>query len=1376
MRREGKILAAVLILCVIFAFVMQGYGVHADDNSDGFSVTSSSVTINGQDLSGVTKLKNGDELNLSINWSISNITQSRSEYSYKLDLDGIIITNRSSQKLIQGTEEAGTFDIIDGVIYIHLNDVFKTKSEIQGTISGSGSVSVADDGVSVSKDCELRFEGITYPVTVDMGRASSTLWVDKYKPSSSVARDVDGRLYQSYAVKLTAQNGTVDYIILSEEFSDKLSQAHNFVLDGVTYSSLENLNAALSLISLGAGEEKIITYDMYVSDEIYEGSFNSHIYNKITAGYNDNTGTRKEQSDTEWGINYRKPELYKSSTVSQTGVVWSLKIYPNDLDNGQVSQITDINDFFTSYIDSSTGMPYLDNSAVNVTYKGTGSDSKGNYYEYQCETPFISGEEEVYDSISKVALGENKFTAKVAGYEYTSNTAVAKTNGTLKKSWEIKKECTGYDAASKTIEWTIDIPVLDNSESLILTDWHDGWNDGKHSCERIVVDGREVINGESITDSSVISGYTNEKNGDTIYKTVITFADSYIAAKSNIVVKVYTTVKDDSLYGKRYYNYAKAQCTDSEHGGDPLVTPQVSDMYAEENRLTKTVNNYNKNSHQVEYCVYVDISGIDMDKEIVLNDKLPDNTKVVDGSVRAELIEWYNQWYKPTTGNMFNVSTQKQGDVLKISVVNSDETQSKLLGWFPSARETIAVYYTIEFDDYDELYKTLESTQDTTGRVTWNNHVEGYYEDKYIGYGDTSQTIEVPKIAAKTAYYGADSNGYKGNTTADGYGSYIVYEVIINEHALDLVSDSEWLMAQDSLTGKASYMLNSPELYEVTANGEVLLEMGKDYYYSYDNGILTFKLPDSKSLKLVYKARVNAAPGEKLNVRNSFSLTGYNQDAAKSTTYNANTVISASGTVEGATVPLKLYKYWNDPVNGVTSLSGSVFKIVEQQVSTDSAGNKVLTDGDVFKSGITVSENGVVVIDGLRLDRIYALYETACDTGFALRSTPVYFVVEGSAADALKAGLTQDIIDNINFYTESTAYIEYENVPAATGTLNITKSISGNVSLSEITGTISFIVKNNTDGTTYNYTLNDFTYDASTKKYTLNASLEAGSYSVEEVCQDADGIILKSTKYSVDNGSAVAGKTAEVTISENKTSGVAYTNVYEKEEPTTEAPTVKPTEAPTVKPTEAPTVKPTEAPTVEPTTEAPTVKPTEAPTVKPTEAPTVKPTEAPTVEPTTEAPTVEPTEAPTVKPTEAPTVKPTEAPTVNPTEAPTVKPTEAPTIDPTQSATEEPTKTTIIDPTEAPTVTPTQTPPDDDDDDGDDETQPETTQPQVTEPETTQPYTESEAQESEETVYSVTDTPDTGDGSMYYAGWLILLMIISAVFTVTTVAYGKKEK
>lgn len=121
---------------------------------------------------------------------------------------------------------------------------------------------------------------------------------------------------------------------------------------------------------------------------------------------------------------------------------------------------------------------------------------------------------------------------------------------------------------------------------------------------------------------------------------------------------------------------------------------------------------------------------------------------------------------------------------------------------------------------------------------------------------------------------------------------------------------------------------------------------------------------------------------------------------------------------------------------------------------------------------------------------------------------------------------------------------------AKPGKIVISKSVTGSINKEQAEKVISFKVTNNSTKEVNTYSLKDFNYDESNKKWTKELIQVAGGYKVEELVTSIKGHKLSLTQYQInENGEIkekVTDKIAEkVTVKKDKTTFIEFENNYD---------------------------------------------------------------------------------------------------------------------------------------------------------------------------------------------------------------------------------------
>ena len=274
---------------------------------------------------------------------------------------------------------------------------------------------------------------------------------------------------------------------------------------------------------------------------------------------------------------------------------------------------------------------------------------------------------------------------------------------------------------------------------------------------------------------------------------------------------------------------------------------------------------------------------------------------------------------------------------------------------------------------------------------------------------------------------------------------------------------------------------------------------------------------------------INYARVTKVKVNDGAEQTA--EETTVTAAFDADAVIAFTNTYTVKQVNLILKK---------TVAGGKNWDAVKSQIKFE------IYDGDTLFATIAGTEltldNGVYTktVTGLTAGKTYTVKEIC--TGEDTKYTRETKVQAGNNAtqtaeqtSVTTAGDADATVSFTNTYTRKT------------GSLVITKTIKGDASKSKVEKVVKFKVTNNDDGTSVTYTLqDDFTYDASTKKYTLTLDgTPTGGYTVEETKYSVDGYSVKVT-YTVNSGSKKSGKKITVDITNNEVTKVDFTDQYSK--------------------------------------------------------------------------------------------------------------------------------------------------------------------------------------------------------------------------------------
>ena len=304
---------------------------------------------------------------------------------------------------------------------------------------------------------------------------------------------------------------------------------------------------------------------------------------------------------------------------------------------------------------------------------------------------------------------------------------------------------------------------------------------------------------------------------------------------------------------------------------------------------------------------------------------------------------------------------------------------------------------------------------------------------------------ELKKTGAQLPQYDENGNPMKDNDGKDLLSNTVRYTVTINPGAQDLDPNADVLQLVDIFgnlpngVAGADLSIGSVKLYLYDPDkpdhlGSELSNARYSYTYDSDNRVLTFTIPDSMGLVLVYDYTVDrgTAAGE-LTLSNAVELTGVAGSKTEDQTHLVET--SSSATVTKRT--LTIYKV--DGTNYGRTLPGAEFKLEQFENNQWTQVNTTFTSDEngqiVFKFN-QVGDNGEQVY---QLNTLYCLTETKAPSGYAKDDTHYYFVwlandstEENMAQTISNAGISKD---NVLFINDSSAIY----VPNEPTTLTVQK-------------------------------------------------------------------------------------------------------------------------------------------------------------------------------------------------------------------------------------------------------------------------------------------------------------------------------------------------
>ena len=517
-------------------------------------------------------------------------------------------------------------------------------------------------------------------------------------------------------------------------------------------------------------------------------------------------------------------------------------------------------------------------------------------------------------------------------------------------------------------------------------------------------------------------------------------------------------------------------------------------------------------------------------------DTLPSGMSYVPGSAKYSL---FQNPYDQKTGN----GTAQREKTVADSLPPANVSDDKGTVTFSIPTTALGNYAGYAKLTYQTAVKRGE-LDTSKNEVKFTNLASAESGSKTFDSGSGTVTIK-NNVLQKTGDQVANSNRIK-------------YTILVNESAVNLKSDSDFLELVDVMDAKCTLVTDSVNVSQYDGTGWKLLGSDKCPVSARtiedENGAactkMTLRVPDKEYLKVEYEVIPAGNEGETVSLSNKASLTGvYDGDTVHSKDW---AIKKASGLAGGSGYGVTVTKV--DESDVTKKLPGAEFTLYE--VDMDKALEFGLDSAKTLIRSDETDETGTVTFgtptQKMEAYKLYCLEETKAPGGYNIAPKPVWILLKGNNEDDYQKALTKAEelrakgVD-IDTPTVSTDITVYDAPYSGQATISATKMLEGST-LQESqfgfalkdkkTGKVLQTIRNGADGD-INFVL-DYT-KTGIYEYAISEAIPAGAENNVK-----DHITYDTTKHEVKvvvtNGEGKLN--TEVTYDNGSTTPPIFTNKY----------------------------------------------------------------------------------------------------------------------------------------------------------------------------------------------------------------------------------------
>ncbi|MCM1577594.1 MAG: SpaA isopeptide-forming pilin-related protein [Ruminococcus sp.] len=1189
-KRAAAMFTAFALMFILLPWAGGGISVAAAEKA--VTLSNAKLLINGQPVTDSTKVKNGDEVFFSFDWSVNKGADEVLVNPLVADIDfqGIYLL-ATDGPLQQNDVNRGTYKIIrtsnGNKIQFWVDDSQLKESDIQGKAVFRGNISYTSDDVDRNGKVEIKATAGSKPVldihpNAEVQEKQANVWTDKTTDNGGVYKGSDGNYYQDYKVTVTSNSSsTADYTIKRVADSPLNASKSSFTgnIKATSSGSVTGLSSTYSNfgsiknITLKPGASVTFKYTMKVDDSIIKNMWNTWEYgNKVVVD-------DMERYASPWVSSVFMPEVTKTGSLDEANhrIKWTVTMSYIDFtgnrsqDSSLVTGITD-----TLANDSKTGealVPvggaltadkfWAGASGKQITISDNSRTYKGYSYTYDYYTEYKDN-----GTAASRTFG-NKFSANVDGFLKEPETWVTVPG----KGIPVDKTFDGVDTDG-SLKWSVTLKIPDSvtARNIVITDTVRADSGLSHN----IVPGSINVAVDGVAAAFSESGGVIRINGD-------------VTGEKTVTVTLKTQITDNSLKSGTYYNKARAEYIQVFPDGSTMDVPATEDEegYTVSNCVKKSQDgsDYGKNKGGTSNENPGWFVNIDFTKLSGVTPRVGDKILIKDTAQLVDF-EWGGRADIPVSGHDITIDkiyeVHTNGDSMYYTPADKEHndyigSNVKLLGGNTIEitvtqaminDKGVSVYYT-------QPIPNVQMLDDGLYRV--NNNVTVAYNGRDVGVADAS--------SSPVWFVKGDILKKSNNTT----GNTIHYTVEVNAPALNLGGEEDSIVLEDVMGKFLRFRENT---LTVTDGSGVPLS---NWSYTYDQTTRTLKvtLPDqtycivkydaiadvSIQLDGTYKVNGNTVSIDEIknsgNVTNTATLAGAGDFSESTSDIWAEADVSGGASIESRTGNLVVNKY--DSLNNSLKLSGAEFSLVPGTFSGGEFSPYVNNAAHPSFSKTIIYDTGTesdTLIERLEFGILYQLTEITPPAKHKVFEKPRYIVIRRPGESEPDVGtipadtVVEYFVDGDTIYISNEPSDGDEEETAVETEVNISKRAIGGseelpgakIRIVRVTGTADM----SGGKITVSGGAGDVTKTASAIKFTSGTTpavikgLPAGEYRMIEDAAPAGykkttgisfRININDGGYTVTSGSVALADNTVVMEDELTSMGISKQNVFGEELP-----------------------------------------------------------------------------------------------------------------------------------------------------------------------------------------------------------------------------------